>query len=121
MGMTIQFENIAPVFPVGDIDAAKKHYETLGFTVKKHSKEYAYASRGAVTLHLARVSGIEPLRSNSAAYLFVNDADALLKEWHDAKVDGKVKKAKNTDYGAREGAHIDPDGNLIRIGSPLSE
>lgn len=119
--MTIQFENIAPVFPVGDIDSAKKHYEALGFTVKKHSKEYAYASRGAVTLHLARVSGIEPLRSNSAAYLFVADADALLAEWNQANIDGRVKEAEDTDYGAREGAHIDPDGNLIRVGSPLAD
>jgi hypothetical protein len=26
----------------------------------------------------------------------------------------------DTDYGLREGAHIDPDNNLIRFGSPLA-
>jgi hypothetical protein len=25
----------------------------------------------------------------------------------------------DTDYGIREGGHVDPDGNLLRFGSPL--
>jgi hypothetical protein len=25
----------------------------------------------------------------------------------------------DTDHGIREGAHVDPDGNLLRFGSPL--
>jgi hypothetical protein len=27
--------------------------------------------------------------------------------------------AQDFDYGKREGSHTDPDGNLIRFGSPL--
>jgi hypothetical protein len=26
----------------------------------------------------------------------------------------------DTDYGLREGWHIDPDGNLLRFGSPIA-
>jgi hypothetical protein len=26
-----------------------------------------------------------------------------------------------TPYGMREGSHVDPDGNLIRFGSPMEE
>jgi hypothetical protein len=25
----------------------------------------------------------------------------------------------DTDYGLREFAHVDPDGNLLRVGSPM--
>ena len=25
----------------------------------------------------------------------------------------------DTDHGMREGSHVDPDGNLLRFGSPL--
>jgi hypothetical protein len=31
-----------------------------------------------------------------------------------------VEGPRNEDYGKREGQHVDPDGNLIRFGSPIS-
>lgn len=109
--------DVAPIFPVSDLDAALEHYEGLGFEVSSHDDGYGYVVRGGVTIHLAVVTGIEPLRSNSAAYVFVDDADALAEEW--SAVAGTITDPVNTDYGLREGAHTDPDGNLIRFGSPL--
>jgi len=44
------------------------------------------------------------------------DADALYDEWSDI---GDTRAPVDTDYKVREGAHIDPDGNLFRFGSPL--
>ena len=32
---------------------------------------------------------------------------------------GKTTMPVDTSYGMREGAHVDPDGNLLRFGSPL--
>ena len=116
--MTVYFEDVAPVFPVGDLEASMNHYEELGFTVRAHNDDYAYAVRGGVTIHLALVAGIEPLRSNSVAYLLVEDANALASEWADADVDGEIVDPTPTDYGAIEGAYIDPDGNMLRFGSP---
>jgi uncharacterized glyoxalase superfamily protein PhnB len=47
----------------------------------------------------------------------VDDADALAAEWLAAGVE--VGGPVDYDYGKREGRHTDPEGNLIRFGSPI--
>jgi hypothetical protein len=114
------FDSIAPVFAVRDLDAALIHYGRLGFATKTDaSGQYGFARRDAVCLHLAVVPDIDPLTTTSAAYLYVDDADALHAEWTAAGVAGRFRKPVATDYGLREGAHVDNDGNLLRYGSPL--
>ena len=66
---------------------------------------------------LQRALDHDPLRTAPAAYLHVPDADVLAAEW--APVD-RTGAPVDTDYGLREGWHIDPDGNLLRFGSPLA-
>jgi uncharacterized glyoxalase superfamily protein PhnB len=53
----------------------------------------------------------------SVLYIHVEDADRLAADWRaaGATVDGP----RNEDCGKREGQHVDPDGNLIRFGSPI--
>jgi hypothetical protein len=51
-------------------------------------------------------------------YLYVSDADALYAQWRLARVAGRLVAPVDTDYGLREGAHVDRDGNLLRFGSP---
>jgi uncharacterized glyoxalase superfamily protein PhnB len=46
-----------------------------------------------------------------------DDADALAEEWTGAGVD--FVAPRDVEWGKREGSHEDPDGNLIRFGSPL--
>ena len=48
----------------------------------------------------------------------MDDADDLYREWSAAGV-GDSREPNDTDYKIREGADIDPDGNLLRFGSPL--
>ena len=50
-------------------------------------------------------------------YLHVTDAVQLAEEWRRAGVD--VSGPQDYDYGKREGSHVDPDGNVIRFGSPI--
>jgi uncharacterized glyoxalase superfamily protein PhnB len=42
----------------------------------------------------------------------------LAKEWTSAG--GIVHPPQDTEWGQREGVLIDPDGNIIRFGSPLT-
>ena len=49
--------------------------------------------------------------------MHVNDADQLADAWHAAGVE--VIGPEDYDYSKGEGPHTDPDGNLIRFGSPL--
>jgi hypothetical protein len=53
-----------------------------------------------------------------AAYLAADDADALHAEWRRAGV-GETTDLFDPGFGVREAAHTDPDGNLLRFGSPI--
>jgi len=118
-----EFRTVAPVFPVADVMRAMEHYRELGFEVTSHDRgtDYAFANRDEVWLHLSRVDGLDPSTTTSAAYLYVADADALAAEWHATGAEGRFVDPVDTDYGLREGAHVDPDGNLLRYGSPLAD
>lgn len=123
--MAVQFERVTPILPVRDVRAALAHYRRLGFQASAYNDTddeaiYGFLSWGDVTLHVARVPDLEPARSTAACYLYVNDADALYAAWQAAKVDGRLTAPADTPYGLREFAHIDPDGNLLRIGAPTT-
>lgn len=110
----------APVFVTTDLARALAHYERLGFVVEAYdgADYYGYARRDGVEIHLATVDHLDPLTTTSCAYVWVDDAAALHDEWASAGVDGRLHRPTPTDYGLLEGAHVDPDGNLLRFGSP---
>ena len=56
-------------------------------------------------------------RCTCSAYLFVEDADVLADEWRAAGAD--VHGSEDTEWDQHEGALVDPDGNVIRFGSPV--
>jgi catechol 2,3-dioxygenase-like lactoylglutathione lyase family enzyme len=109
-----------PVLPVADLHRAVEHYRALGFDVERYEGDaaYAFARWGAVQLHLCEVASIDPAASMVSVYLRVDDADALHSEWQVAGVHGRLVEPDDAPYGLREGAHVDPDGNLLRFGSP---
>ncbi|SDF15478.1 hypothetical protein SAMN05660485_02706 [Blastococcus fimeti] len=107
---------VSPIFPVTDLLRALAHYAALGCTVSAHDEGYGFAALGGVELHLVVTEGHDPLRTAAAAYLHVPDADALAARWAGVE---RTSAPVDTDYGLREGAHVDPDGNLLRFGSPL--
>ena len=111
----------APVLPVGDIARAADLYRDLGFTVERYAgaDPYAFAQRDDVHLHLAQAANINALSSMVSVYLYVDDAAALHAEWSSANLPGRLHNAEPTAYGLLEGAYVDPDGNLLRFGSPL--
>ena len=84
----------------------------------EHGDHYGYACRDGIELHLATVASVDCSTTTSCAYLWVDDAQTLYEEWAAARVDGRLHPPVKTDYGLEEGAHVDPDGNLIRFGSP---
>ena len=111
---------IAPVFVTTDLARALAHYERLGFEVEAYdgADYYGYACRDGIEIHLAKADELDRRTTTSCAYLWVDDAGALHDEWAAAGVDGRLHPPSPTAYGLSEGAHVDPDGNLIRFGSP---
>lgn len=108
------------MFVTSDLARALAHYERLGFVVEAYDDAdyYGYACRDGIELHIAKVDGLDPRTTTSCAYIWVDDAAALHDEWAAAGVEGRLHPPHPTSYGLNEGAHVDPDGNLIRFGSP---
>ena len=125
--MTIAFDRIAPVLPVQNVRTALDHYRRLGFEAHAYEEAgtdasdpvYGFLQRGAIELHLARVPDLDHKANTSACYLYVSDANDLFDEWSSAGVLGRLIPPVDTPYHLREFAHVDPDGNLLRIGSEL--
>jgi predicted enzyme related to lactoylglutathione lyase len=106
-----------PIFRVADVARSVDHYTRLGFETSHHDESYAFAHRdNDLTIHLALSDGEAGVGIGSL-YLHVDDADQLAEDWRKAGVD--VTGPQDFDYGKREGSHTDPDGNLVRFGSPL--
>src|ERR671912_859465 len=113
------FRSVAPVLPVADLERALTHYQALGFGTGRHiSGGCGYAHRDGIQIHFGVVAGHDPAGNTAGAYLHVADADALHARWAAADVAGALTAPADTDYGLREGAHVDPDGNTVRFGSP---
>jgi DNA-binding MarR family transcriptional regulator/catechol 2,3-dioxygenase-like lactoylglutathione lyase family enzyme len=109
-----------PIFPVRDLAAALAHYQDLGFTTESFDEGYGFAERGGVSLHLAARPDHDASVNQTAAYLQVSDADAVHAAWSRPGIGGTTRQVEETLWGMREGSHTDPDGNLIRFGSPLT-
>jgi catechol 2,3-dioxygenase-like lactoylglutathione lyase family enzyme len=113
MGM---FERAVPILPVRDVDAALAFYERLGFEVRAYEGGgYGYVTDEAVEIHLGQTG--EADGGPVSAYLHVTDADAVAAVWRVLGVE--VRGPQDTAWGRREGAMVDPDGNVIRFGAPL--
>lgn len=111
----------APILVSSDVRSSLERYRALGFMVSPHEdgRQYGFLRRGEAWLHVGYAPDLDPLTSLVSAYLYCDDADALHAEWSTSGVAGRHVPPVDTDYGLREGAYVDPDGNLLRYGSPL--
>ena len=92
-------------------------FERAGFEVSFHDDTYAFAHRDRdLTIHLAQ-AGEDELPGHGALYIHCQDADRVAEEWRQAGIE--VDGPRDEDYGKREGSITDPDGNVIRFGSPI--
>jgi uncharacterized glyoxalase superfamily protein PhnB len=114
--------DVAPILPVGDVEAALAHYASLGFKARAYEsgEDYGFLSRNGVELHLTHQStSYYPDGAIAVVYLRVEDADALYRKWTKAGVGGQTVPPAPMPWGMYEGTHTDPDGNVIRFGSQL--
>lgn len=113
---------VSPILPVRDMGLARSHYESLGFDVVGYAAgdDYAFVERDGVSLHLTfQPTSYYPPGAFVVIYLYVEDADALYREWSEAGVAGDTQPPAPMPWRMNEGTHTDPDGNIIRYGSPV--
>jgi catechol 2,3-dioxygenase-like lactoylglutathione lyase family enzyme len=107
-------DGIAPILHVADARASADWYARLGFQVESEHTFgpgwplYVRLRRGPAQLHLSehRLDG-GPV---THVYLYVDDVDSSIPA-------GAV--AEDCPWGMREARLTDPDGNEVRLGSPL--
>lgn len=119
----MKFTHVAAILPVRDVSAALARYKRLGFEGALYGQLnadqqpfYGFLWRDDINLHLTLSRDLNPDSNTSAAYLYVDDPDALYAEWRASSPDGHLHKPEDTNWGMREMSYSDPDGNLLRIG-----
>ena len=119
--------DVAPILPARDLAATAAFYERLGFEESGlWPGEYLIVCRGEVGLHFFSSPGLDPWSSDAGCYVYVEDADVVFAEFSALSLphEGIPRlhgPPADTDYGLREFAVVDLDGNLLRIGSRLAD
>lgn len=129
----VTFTQTIPALPVRDASQAVDFYrDRLGFETLHHNGGFAVVGRGEAVLHLweagdeswrERDSVERPVRSGAESFIAgtascrirVDDVDALYAEMAEADVLHPASRGgvTDTDYGARDFATVDLDGNLV--------
>lgn len=122
-----------PIFPSSDFDRTVELYSRIGFAQRqRHGSDYLIIEHAAgLELHFYSAN-VKPRTNDHGAYIrfsSLEEFDALYSRWKGltntpafARAAGKIGKmqaAVDTDYGLREFALLDADGNLLRVGAPL--
>jgi catechol 2,3-dioxygenase-like lactoylglutathione lyase family enzyme len=116
---------VSPILPSRDLAATSVFYERLGFEERgMWPDEYLIVMRRDAGLHFFHSPSLDPYSSDAGCYLYVEDADSLHAEFSGLGLPSEGiprlhGPPSETDYGLREFALVDPDGNLLRIGSPV--
>ncbi len=110
-----------PVLQVADVAASEKFYcEKLGF--RSHGTwgegpDFAIVQHGRVTIALdkARDAGAMPTNQYWAAYIYVEDADALCEQVRRNGVE-ILREPEDMPYGLRDFDIRDLDGHVLAFG-----
>jgi hypothetical protein len=108
---------LEPIFKVANVIRSVAWFEGAGFEISLHDDTYAFVHwERDLTIHLAE-AGEGELPGHAALYIHCQDADRVAAEWRRMGIE--VEGLLDEDYGKREGFITDPDGNVIRFGSPI--
>ncbi|HEY3785223.1 MAG TPA: VOC family protein [Steroidobacteraceae bacterium] len=110
-------QSVCPIMPTTDVGRSVRFYESLGYTVAVHG-DFVMTRRDGIELFLSLMPDHDPKRTASCVFVRVDDAEALHARWQAAGPD-RIKPLRNTNYGMREFAVLDPDGNMMLYASPL--
>ena len=130
---TVALGQTIPAMPVREMPSAVAFYrDRLGFEVLHHDGGFAVLSRDEAVVHLWEASdeswrdeivADSPVRSGAESFIAgtasfrvqVTDVDDLYAEMRAADVLHPVSKdgVDDTDFGTREFATLDPNGNLV--------
>jgi catechol 2,3-dioxygenase-like lactoylglutathione lyase family enzyme len=115
-----------PILASRDVDETAAFYRQLGFEVvaryDQFGPPYLLLRRDDVELHFAEDANVDPAHNDGSCYLRLDDAQAVYDEWAPLRLGlDAVRPLRDTPWGMREFAVVDPSGNLLRIGTRVVE
>jgi hypothetical protein len=123
-------DRAVPILPSRNLNETLAFYERLGFQNRGAPPEewnYLIIGRGGIELHFFAMPDVDPLTTSAGCYMRVDDADSLYRDWDatgvatERETGSRLMAPNDTEYGMREFALVDRSGNLIRVGSPISQ
>jgi catechol 2,3-dioxygenase-like lactoylglutathione lyase family enzyme len=113
-----------PVLPSRSLSDTLAFYRRLGFDGVIHGHgDYAIVTRGTVELHFFAHRELRPAESSAMCYVRVSDAEGIYRAFASAELPRKgiprIDALEDRQWGMREFAIVDSDGNLLRIGQTL--
>jgi catechol 2,3-dioxygenase-like lactoylglutathione lyase family enzyme len=104
-----------PILPSTDLDRTATFYRSAGMQEVARYEGYLLMGFRGVELHFT----IEPgTAGGGQAFVLVPDAGRLWKQLKSQGVPG-LGPVEDREHGLREFVVTDPDGNRIRVGSPV--
>ena len=82
-----------------------------------HDDSYGFAARAGLELHLVVVADRDPAAAAPRSTCTCPTPTRSPRAWAGA---GDDRRRPTSRTAVREGSHVDPDGNLLRFGSPLA-
>lgn len=116
--MTRQIQSTIPVLASLDLAQSIAFYtDRLGFTEVGQAEDYAIVMRDGAEIHFWLCT--EPhIAENTSCYVRVVDTQLLFEEFTGKGL--ALKKPEVRAWGMKELYVIDPHGNLLKFGEPVS-
>jgi catechol 2,3-dioxygenase-like lactoylglutathione lyase family enzyme len=115
-----------PVLPSADLNDTVDFYTSLGFELGYDDREgdgYVILGMDGAFIHFFYHDSLDATGSDAGCYLHVEDAQALHTRWAALGLGPedlpRLTAVEDQEWGKREFALVDPDGNLIRVGQDL--
>lgn len=116
-------DRVTANLPARDLAAAGDFYARLGFATVFRDEGWMILTRDPLEIEFFPHPGLDPWESWASACVRVADADRLFAEWSAADLPAlgipRLTAPRDEDFGLRSFALVDPDGNLLRVLSPL--
>jgi diamine N-acetyltransferase len=116
-----------PILPCRSVAATVAFYGRLGFEGGTHETDarYAILRRGPLELHFFVFEDLVPADSYAGCYLRVADVEGVHRAFAEAELPSagipRMDALEDRQWGMREFAVVDPDGNLLRIGQDVAQ
>jgi len=106
-----------PILPSADLDRTAAFYQALALQVTGRYDDYLVLNAGPAEMHFTSDGDLE---APGQAFVHVAEAGRLWKQLKSAAVPG-IGPVEDQPHGLREFVVTDPDGNRIRVGSPIPQ